>query len=83
VGSEHRLTESVDGREWVQLSVDGMEMEGNGWEDRSVWMEGNGGKWVVRLAGGHEGVKGRRVRTGGCGEGMGEKNQEMRSCWDA
>ena len=46
-------------------------------------MEGNGGKWVVRLTGGHEGVKGRRVQTGGCGEGMGEKNQEMRSCWDA
>ena len=30
MGSEHRLTESVDGREWVQLCVDGMEMEGNG-----------------------------------------------------
>lgn len=53
MGSEHRLTESVDGREWVQLRVDGMEMEGNGWEDWSVWMEGNGGKWVVRLASGH------------------------------
>ena len=61
------------------MGATGCGRQGNGGKWREMggkigkhgWKE-IGGKWVVRLAGGHERVKGRRVRTGGWG-GMGEK----------